>query len=78
MIQTASELETLVEKAWSPEQLSELGDKQAKLLEELVGRQESWTVDELENLLLMVKHEFPEELVDLSRSWDQPKKDINP
>ncbi len=78
MTQPASNIETLMLKAWSPEHLNDLGDKQAKLLVELAARKSEWTVDGLQNLLLMVKHDFPEDLVDLSRSWDQPTKDTQP
>jgi len=78
MTQTPSEPETLMQQAWPPKSLEGMGPKQKKLLGELSGRQESWKLDGLRNLLLMVKHDFPEDLVDISRSWDQPKKASNP
>ena len=74
MTQTASELRNLMQQAWTPKLLEGMGPKQKDLLAELAARKSEWTVDELENLLLMVKYDFPEELVDLSRSWDQPQR----
>ena len=74
MTQTASELRNLMQQAWPPKLLEGMGPKQKDLLAELAARKSEWTVDELENLLLMVKYDFPEELVDLSRSWDQPQR----
>ena len=63
-----------MQQAWTPKLLEGMGPKQKDLLAELAARKSEWTVDELENLLLMVKYDFPEELVDLSRSWDQPQR----
>ena len=74
MTQTASELRNLMQQAWTPKLLEGMGPKQKDLLAELAARKSEWTVDELENLLLMVKYDVPEELVDLSRSWDQPQR----
>ena len=78
MNQKASAIETLMLKAWDRKLLDQVGKKQKDLLVELAARKSDWTEEGLRNLLLMVKHDFPEDFVSLSRSWDQPARGTHP
>ena len=70
-------LETRSQQAVSPEQWNALGPQQKELLAKFVGQEVSKlgdkcpTVEQLQGILWEVENYWPEELIPLSKSWEQ-------
>ena len=73
-------LKTRVHQAWSQERLQALGEQQAELLAKFVGQEVAKlgdkcpTVEQLQGILWEVENYWPEELIPLSKSWEQPRQ----
>jgi hypothetical protein len=73
-------LKTRVHQACSPERLKALGPQQVELLGKFVGQEVAKlggkcpTVEQLQGVLWEVENYWPEELIPLSKSWEQPRQ----
>jgi hypothetical protein len=73
-------LATRLDQAWPNERLQALGPQQKQLLSEFVGQEVAKlgdkcpTVEQLQGVLWEVENYWPEELIPLSKSWEQPRQ----
>jgi hypothetical protein len=73
-------LETRSQQAVSPERWDALGPQQKQLLAKFVGQEVAKlgdkcpTVEQLQGILWEVENYWPEELIPLSKSWEQPRQ----